>query len=482
MDTSEVPLPPPPILCPPPLSQPGINLQPGPSSPPSKPSYPVLELVPGQLSHPEPPSSSSFEPSATRQNRAWNSLLKTPPPSAGEEDLQFIEPKFADDGDVLQIDEEVLIEGAREWETKVVGFFLDKKLPYSIVKENVLKKWKLLGSMDIALDGDMYYFSFSSEEDRGRVIDEGAFHMAGKLFVVRPWTREVEDNRGSVRSVPIWVKLYNVPKHLWNGRGFSYITNRIGKPLFMDKTTEKKQMLTYARICVEVSAEKELPLEIKMKVSSERTVIISLEYPWKPLICTRCKLFGHSSNNCDQNRTERKAPQGRQQLGKKVQPDTGNTKFKQPQTKTVDRAVWQPVQGNRTSREKAKVVAPSVTVPVVHNKFSSLIDVDDEADSVEPEATGKDPNIQEQSNCADKEECEVEIVEETQLGDGDVQIVDDTAQYESSKEVVTEPSSEDDDNGDDSSDTDLEEGTAKELLLPDSVRYLLPLKKSRSNN
>ncbi|KAF5187792.1 hypothetical protein FRX31_022621, partial [Thalictrum thalictroides] len=127
-------------------------------------------------------------------------------PRFGKEELSYYEPELQDGK--LIIDEELLEEGAKEWEDKVVGFFLDKKLPYTLVKAQIEKKWTLSGHLDMALDGDMFYFTFQNKEDREYVIEEGSFHMLGKLFVIRPWSRQVEEERGSICSVPIWVKMF----------------------------------------------------------------------------------------------------------------------------------------------------------------------------------------------------------------------------------------------------------------------------------
>ncbi|KAF5187581.1 Rna exonuclease [Thalictrum thalictroides] len=117
----------------------------------------------------------------------------------------------------------------------------------------------------------MFYFKFSNEDDKNEVLEEGPFYMAGKLFIIRSWTREIEENRGSITTIPIWVKMFNVPKHLWSAKGFSFLASSIGKPVCMDKVTERKQMLTFAMICVDVPAEKELPKEIKLETKAEST-------------------------------------------------------------------------------------------------------------------------------------------------------------------------------------------------------------------
>ncbi|KAF5178294.1 hypothetical protein FRX31_032118, partial [Thalictrum thalictroides] len=193
-----------------------------------------------------------------QSNKLWSTLFKKLPPSAGESSLEFSSPIFKDG--FLQIPEKVKEEGAKLWEQHVVGFFLDKKLPFNYVKSAVTNRWKTLREFEIALDGDLYYFKFSTPEDREHVLDEGSFHLAGKLFVIRPWTREVESSRGMIKFVPVWVKMSRVPKDLWNPKGFSLLCSAIAT----------------------------IPLSPE--------VSIDLEYPWQPQICCICQVFCHPTS------------------------------------------------------------------------------------------------------------------------------------------------------------------------------------------
>ncbi|KAF5197509.1 zinc ion binding / nucleic acid binding protein, partial [Thalictrum thalictroides] len=267
------------------------------------------------------------EPAVAR----WNSLLKKQPPSAGMEEMTYLKPNFCNG--VLEIEDEIVEEGVKEWEDRLVGFFLDKKLPFSFVQEAVKKRWEPKGDLNIGLDGDMYYFKFGDPTDRERALEEGPMYFAGKLFIVRPWNKEVEVNKGSIRSVPVWAKLFNIPKQLWTAKGLSKLASSFGIPLFMDKTTETRQMLTFARICVDIKAEEELPSQITVKVSNKE-VVIPIEFPWKPLVCTKCKVFGHSTKNCEpqpyilkNKQIERKRDeQGwQQQNSKRTNPRKGTT-------------------------------------------------------------------------------------------------------------------------------------------------------------
>ncbi|KAL5712716.1 hypothetical protein ACHQM5_014860 [Ranunculus cassubicifolius] len=68
--------------------------------------------------------------------------------------------------------------------------------------------------------------------------------------------------------------------------------------MYMDKATEAEQSLSYARINIEIDAEKELPTSYPLKVSPTMSAMIQIEYPWKPMICTHCKVFGHETKRC----------------------------------------------------------------------------------------------------------------------------------------------------------------------------------------
>lgn len=60
-----------------------------------------------------------------------------------------------------------------------------------------------------------------------------------------------------------------------------------------DKATEKQQRLDFARICIEIDAESDLPDEVHIKMNGQ-SIVVRLEYQWLPSRCTKCKVFDHS--------------------------------------------------------------------------------------------------------------------------------------------------------------------------------------------
>ncbi|KAF9603377.1 hypothetical protein IFM89_035622 [Coptis chinensis] len=179
----------------------------------------------------------------------------------------------------------------------LIGFFLDKRMSFPFVKNALEKTWKLKGSMDITTDRDLFYMSFTASEDKQAVLEGGPIFIAGKIFVVMPWTPEAENQRNNVSTVPIWAKLSKVPKELWTKKGLSFLASLIGGPLCMDGATSMKRRLDFAKVCVTIPLDFDFPSTIKLKIRGKH-VFVDVEYPWKPPSCSRCSRFGHLTARC----------------------------------------------------------------------------------------------------------------------------------------------------------------------------------------
>lgn len=71
-------------------------------------------------------------------------------------------------------------------------------------------------------------------------------------------------------KIPIWVQFYNVPLEFWSAEGLSYVASAIGNPLFADSMTENCSRLSYARICVEVDVDAQLPSKVLPRTERNR--------------------------------------------------------------------------------------------------------------------------------------------------------------------------------------------------------------------
>lgn len=85
---------------------------------------------------------------------------------------------------------------------------------------------------------------------------------------------------------------------LFTNNGISHIASGVGVPLFMDKATQLITRLSFARVYVEVAQDSSLPSSIQVEIEGFRSMEVTVEYPWKSMFCTVCKLARHEDCNC----------------------------------------------------------------------------------------------------------------------------------------------------------------------------------------
>ncbi|GJX40549.1 zinc knuckle CX2CX4HX4C containing protein [Tanacetum coccineum] len=166
--------------------------------------------------------------------------------------LKFVLSTLNEEGREVAIMDPVLEEGIQKWSMTIVGHFVGFQMGYSEILGHLKRMWHLYQ------------------------LDE----------------------------VPLWVKIYDIPLEAWNVDGISGIASRIGVPIIMDKITtsicEKPfGRASYAKVLVEVDAAKGLVDSIEIWYKSlGKSMVLNVEYVWRPLLCEHCKTFGHLSRLC----------------------------------------------------------------------------------------------------------------------------------------------------------------------------------------
>ncbi|KAG5548392.1 hypothetical protein RHGRI_013920 [Rhododendron griersonianum] len=208
--------------------------------------------------------------------------------------LQFFAPSIINEKVVVQPPEEVVTLGTEKWKDCVVGYFIDRRLPFKTVKDIAERIWAKFGLTDVlSNDEGFFFFQFDKVGAFREVIEACPWHFGGRLLVLQQWHPHMCLQKELVSKIPIWVQLYNVPLELWTAQGLSYVASAIGRPLYADRMTETCKRLNYAKVCVEVDVDSELLDSFDVVLANGDTFTIKAWYPWKPLKCDKCKVFGH---------------------------------------------------------------------------------------------------------------------------------------------------------------------------------------------
>ena len=229
--------------------------------------------------------------------KSWKSLVSMPMKTG--DPLQFYEPHYAEGKLVAKPPVEAVNEGIDMWKGCLVGQFLDKRLPFPVVRSLVNRLWGKREMPEISTtDNGLFFFRFRDPEARDWVMDAGPWHLAGRPFILRAWKPGMDMLNIQLSSIPIWVRFYNIPLEYWTSTCLGHIASTIGIPLHLDPLIENQTKLSFARIYVEVGVDCEFPKSVLLDRGNGSYSTIRIEYPWAPQCCSECKLFGHNLLNC----------------------------------------------------------------------------------------------------------------------------------------------------------------------------------------
>ncbi|GJS12266.1 zinc finger, CCHC-type containing protein [Tanacetum coccineum] len=154
----------------------------------------------------------------------------------------------------------------------------------------------------------LFSFQFSSTDGLNSMPENGPWFIRNHPFILCKWDMDAGLFKEDVRNVSVLVKLYGVPIMAYNEDGLSVIATKLGTPLMLDSYTSDMCLQSwgrssYSRVIIELQADvvlKDTIVVAMLKIIGEgyHTCTVRVEYEWKPLRCSCCKVFGHTQEEC----------------------------------------------------------------------------------------------------------------------------------------------------------------------------------------
>lgn len=139
----------------------------------------------------------------------------------------------------------------------------------------------------------VYLLRITDKEFMRRILEGGPITVARIPFILQQWQPGVELKKDIHMTVPVWVRLRNLPFAYWSAQSIGKVASAIGRPLYVDKRTEQMSMLSFARVCVEITVQQTFCETIDL-ITDGKTDVVEVEFEWKPVACLKCGMFGHS--------------------------------------------------------------------------------------------------------------------------------------------------------------------------------------------
>ena len=83
-----------------------------------------------------------------------------------------------------------------------------------------------------------FLFELSDKEDKYLIFHNGPYFMGPQGLYLNKWTPDFNPAVDVPTTVPVWVRLPNLPLHCWNWESLKHIGNTLGK--FIDRENSKR--------------------------------------------------------------------------------------------------------------------------------------------------------------------------------------------------------------------------------------------------
>lgn len=227
-------------------------------------------------------------------NPSWSSLF-----SSTAVKLQYVAPVVKEGKKSVAISKSLFDQGSSMWGDCLLGQFFGPPPRSAVIRSMADKLWGRNGRVDvIPLDGEDFLFKFMDPDTMEWVLEGGLWFIANRPLLLEKWKPGLIVEKLSLKKFPIWIVLRGLSIELLTPEGLSCVVSAIGTPLSLDKATEQRRRVHFARVCVEVSWGDELPEQILVDIEEIGQLHVAVEYAWKPSMCTNCKALGHLVHTC----------------------------------------------------------------------------------------------------------------------------------------------------------------------------------------
>ncbi|KAL0293139.1 UNVERIFIED_CONTAM: hypothetical protein Sangu_3244900 [Sesamum angustifolium] len=229
--------------------------------------------------------------------------------------LHFVPPTRQNGEVIIRPTTEVVDNGSKKWRSTAVGYFLGKRPYFPQVESFVRSNWKGLQHVSVSSSG-FFFFRFFRRLDMEDVIEGGPWLFQGQPIVLQPWEQGMSLRRQKHTQIPVWIRLRHLPMEYWTDEGLSTVASGVGTPLYTDGITKDCSRLDFARVCVMLDFNSDLPKHLVvispvLRNGKEDPKKIDVEYEWLPQRCKNCCSLGHVAATCPANIKRNTAPRYR---------------------------------------------------------------------------------------------------------------------------------------------------------------------------
>jgi hypothetical protein len=218
----------------------------------------------------------------------------------------------------------------------VVGkLFVDHIVSKETIKKELLTWWKLLGTISFKILGEnLFLIEFTSEEDKGRVLEGRPWVFEGSLFLIEDFDGCTSPAELSFDKAAFWIRMKNLPLACMGRETGRMLGSSVGTMVDID--TDAKGVGWGEALRVKVLIDLRKPLARGRKLNMQGiTKWIPFQYERLPRFCFNCGLIVHGKTGCPKKSMLRQ--QDNQEFGNWLRAPSPPRRYERGPSKYVSR-------------------------------------------------------------------------------------------------------------------------------------------------
>ncbi|XP_019259894.1 PREDICTED: uncharacterized protein LOC109237950 [Nicotiana attenuata] len=234
------------------------------------------------------------ENQVAEKTQTWATLFDGNKFAARGMELKYIAPTIVEGEVVAQLQQEELDRETGKWKQALIMYVVGNSPTIAAVERFIANNWNYTANPKVYYHNEGFFLvKFGSIEDRDEVLFSGPHTMNNRLVIVKIWEAGFDFNKEVLRTIPLWIRMPNLPLNCWSMDSLSRIGNVLGRPVYADECTTNVDRVSYARMLVEMDVTKQLPDMIKARDPMGKIFEQEIKYDWKPIYCPTCLKIGH---------------------------------------------------------------------------------------------------------------------------------------------------------------------------------------------
>ncbi|XP_021726863.1 uncharacterized protein LOC110694012 [Chenopodium quinoa] len=208
--------------------------------------------------------------------------------------LSFIAHRIRDGKSIAKLSSADICEGNKKWGNALIFYVVGYSPTISAVHKFIADNWSNIAKLYIFWHDEGYFIiNLKSDDDKNAILCSDPHMFFGKPAIVKAWSDKFDFHAEILRTIPLWIKLPNIPLNCWGAETLSRIDILLGVPVCADECTSRQLRVSFARLLVELDVTKPLANSVWVESPAGELIEIKVLFEWKPPFCKKCNKVGH---------------------------------------------------------------------------------------------------------------------------------------------------------------------------------------------